>query len=79
MDYEEKNELKKEITKSTKRSIKTCILLSIIILAVEAFITWLLYQVFSRSVPSDVAIPVIGMLLMLRGIQGVFIGFYEAA
>ena len=78
MDYEEKSELKKEITKSTKRSMKTCILLSIVILAVEAFITWLLYQAFSRSMPADVAIPAIAMLLMLRGLQGSLISFYEA-
>lgn len=78
MDYEEKSELKKEITKSAKRSMKTCILLSIVILAVEAFISWALYQAFTSNMPADVAIPTIAMLLMLRGLQGTLISFYEA-
>ena len=35
MNYEEKSELKEEITKSAKRGIKTCVILGILIVIVE--------------------------------------------
>jgi len=35
MDYEEKSELKKEITTTAKRSIKTCVILGIVIVIIE--------------------------------------------
>ena len=77
MDYEEKLELKKEITKSAKRSIRTSILLCIVILAFEAFICGVLYLVLREHEPLGTIATFLWILLMLRGIQGMFISFYE--
>lgn len=79
MDYQEKSELTKEIKTSAKRSIKTCILLSIVILAIEAFICGVLYLVLREHEPLGMIATFVWLLLMLRGIQGMFIGFYESA
>ncbi len=79
MNYEEKSELKKEITKSTKRSIKTCVLLSIVILALEAFICGVLYLVLREHEPLGTIATFVWLLLMLRAFQGMFISFYENA
>ncbi len=77
MDYREKSELKNEITKSTKRSIKTCVLLSIVILAFEAFICGVLYLVLREHESLGTIATYVWLLLMLRSLQGMFINFYE--
>lgn len=78
MENEDKRQLTEEITEQittkTKRKLKNCMLFGFAAAGLELFMAFVLYKVM----PSEIAFPLILMLMALRVLQGMSIaGFIE--
>ena len=78
MNYEEKSELKEEITTSTKRSIKHCIIAGLGTVGMEVLIWGFLYQILNEHMSLELIFCAGIVLLGLRYLQGGLIAWFSS-